>query len=55
MPVSYLNEEPASKDESFSDVMSDMYASEGELPVSLTISNLLSKLDSVKVSVHHKC
>ncbi len=49
VPVSYLNEDPASKDDSISDVLSDMYTSEGELPISLTISTLLSKLDSVKV------
>lgn len=48
VPVSYLNEEPGSNDEKMSDM--DLYASEGEIASSLTISSLLSKLDSVKVS-----
>lgn len=50
VPVSYLNEEPGSNDERTSDIMSDyLYVSEGEMASSLTISSLLSKLDSVKV------
>lgn len=48
VPVSYLNEETGSNDEKTSD--GDVYASEGEIASSLTISSLLSKLDSVKVS-----
>ena len=44
VPVSYLNEE---EDDKVSDA--DVYASEGEMASTLTISALLSKLDSVKV------
>lgn len=49
VPVSYLNEDAGSGGEGRGSDVGSGYASEGELVSSLTISSLLSKLDSVKV------